>query len=53
MLTDIDISEIWEAINRLVARIEALEQRAQPSAKPNNDTHDSGRVKYGAGMMRY
>ena len=72
-MTDTDISEIWEAINRLSARLDALEAAkvvqygtmgssgdsdpavitpAEPNA-PGLDTHDSGRVKYGAGMKQY
>jgi len=121
-MTDSDISEVWEALNRLSARLDALEaakamqqgavgnsgysdvsvifaappnapgwtdavrvnalangdhelhkeiegtlqrsgysysisqdawiKRADPNA-PGLDTHDSGRVKYGAGMITY
>jgi hypothetical protein len=72
-MTDTDITEVWEAINRLSARLDTLEAAkamqygtmgssgdsdaavitpAAPNA-PGLDTYDSGRVRYGAGMMRY
>jgi len=72
-MTDTDISEVWEALNRLSARLDALEAAkamqqgavgnvgysdvsvvlAAPPNAPGLDTHDSGRVKYGAGMITY
>jgi hypothetical protein len=72
-MTDSDVSEVWEALNRLSARLDALEAAkamqqgavgnvgysdvsvvfAAPPNAPGLDTHDSGRVKYGAGMITY